>query len=147
LYETKTPKSLCIGFSFEEVAQIRALLDSLGASVVRVVRCTKAMLHLPVRLALRVPEPIWEKPQYYPETIFDYRHTKSPQKRCLLLENMPTEIQQALHGMLEYSGLTVHLVIATSEIDRTMLIGDLINNKLKSDTVFRFDALNRLHMD
>jgi tRNA-binding protein len=28
-----------------------------------------------------------------------------------------------------------------------MLIGDLINNKLKSDTVFRFDALNRLHME
>jgi hypothetical protein len=130
-----TPVVLCFGFMHEEVAQVRTLLDSVGAHEMRVVSCSDAMLQLPIAFLLALPETDWQNPRLI-ENQSNKSHKKAKSNtsksnvRCLILANISLEAQLTVQGLLEHSGIPPLYLFSVQKSENNKHLGEIIERML-----------------
>jgi hypothetical protein len=127
---SRKPIAICFGFLHEEIAKVRALLDSVGASQLRVVPCSDNMIRLPLSFLYLFPEPKWENPLSTSENIRLF--SKKPKTRCLILGNASLEAQLTIKGLLEYSGLPPLCLSSVTKSANNKSLGEIIEKALKN---------------
>ncbi|CAG9465665.1 unnamed protein product [Pedinophyceae sp. YPF-701] len=106
------PCMLCAGFRPAEVAQVRHLLDRIGAQTVRVVPASDSVLRMSVREAIGVPEPRWNEPS----KADDYAGGAWGSSRAVLMSGLPPSDQVIILSVIEDAGLSQSLAVVTASV-------------------------------
>lgn len=129
------PAVLCAGFRYEEVVQVRALLDSVGGHGIKVIPCPERVLRLSVEKALAVEEPEWDKPFQEQQQEPAFRGGIWGLKRCLLLGGLGPEAAMAVQGLLENCGLPPLVLTEATQQNRKQVLGEVMARAVRDESV------------
>ncbi|BDA46139.1 hypothetical protein COCOBI_08-2310 [Coccomyxa sp. Obi] len=127
------PAVVLAGFRAEELAMVRAILDSAGGQAVKVIPVKEELLYEKMSTAIHLPEPDWEKARPVDWT----RGGAWGSQRTILFSGMKLAAQAALVELLEEAGLPPVCAALAVEDDADKQLGKVLAEAVQAQRTRR----------